>query len=108
MTRIVNLNEEGFFYRDRGSEEIQPGDAIIILMRSRKMALQVVVEGTSYYMISVTQSSSEKVRLEKAIFIDGEDVDYVATEDFIVEIGGAVKIENREFSANFITVDWRV
>ncbi len=106
MENIINLNEQGEIYRFISSETLEPGDSIVLIIRGRKVALQISVPGTSYYMISVTQASSDKVKKGTATFMDGEDVDYSESEDFIVETGGAVKIENREFSTGDIEVDW--
>jgi hypothetical protein len=108
MTRIVNLDSKGFMYRERSSEVVEVGDAIILIMKPRQLSLQVTVTGSSYYMVSVTQSESQKVKDGNAVFIDGEDADFSATEDFIVEAGGAVKIENKSYSTDSIEVDWRV
>lgn len=108
MTRIVNVDDKGFFYRDRSSELVEAGDSIIILMKSRMLSLQVNVSGTSYYMVSATQSDIQKVKDGLATFVDGEDADFTSTDDFIIEAGGAVKIENKSYSTDSIEVDWRV
>ena len=59
-------------------------------------------------MISVTQSDIQKVKDGLATFVDGEDADFSSTDDFLIEAGGAVKVENKSYSADSIEVEWRV
>lgn len=106
IENIVNLNEKGEIIRYIDSETLAPGESMVLIIRGRKVALQVHTSGTSYYMISVTQARTEKIKEGMAVFIDGEEVDYSFTDDFLIETGGGVKIENREFSSESITVDW--
>jgi hypothetical protein len=93
---------------DHGSKRVAPGSTLYLLMKARPASLSIITEGTSYYMISVTQAYSEKIKADLAAYLDADAIDFSASEDFIVECGGAIKIVNRPESTHSIEVDWRI
>ncbi len=106
--QIENLNSEGVLTNLVGSKTLEPGDVLYLLMKAHKASVSVTVDGTSNYMVSVTQASTEKIRNEEATFVDADTIDFVETDDFVVHIGGGIKIENKSDSVDDIVVDWRI
>jgi hypothetical protein len=105
---IENLNEKGFFYNDAGSKTLAPGEILYLLMKAHKASVLITVSGTSYYMVSATQASTDKVKDGTATYVDADDVDFIETDDYIVRIGSGIKIENKSYSTDNIVVDWRI
>jgi hypothetical protein len=93
---------------DHGSKVVSPGSTLYLLMKARPASLSIVTEGTSYYMISVTQANSDKIKEDLAKYLDADSVDFSSSEDFVVEYGGGIKIVNRPESTNDLEVDWRI
>ena len=108
MAHIENMRADLQVVEDIGDRVLAPGEQVIIQMHNRLGSLQVSLESTASYMVSVTQANRIKVENDTAVFIPVEREDLIESADFSISQGGFIKIENRASSAASITVDWRV
>jgi hypothetical protein len=108
MSQIENMRTDIQVVEDIGDRILAPGEHMIIGMHNRPGSIQVSIEATASYMVSVSQASRSKVEGDTAMFIPVEGEDLSESSDFYIKQGGFIKIENSASSAGSITVDWRV
>ncbi len=108
MAQIENMRRDIQMIEDTGDKVLAPGESMIIGMYNRPGSVQVSIDTTASYMVSVTQARQSKVVGDTAVFVPVEGEDLIDDADFYIKHGGFIKVENRATSAGSIAVDWRV